>query len=281
MNRARIRYGCQTYTWQMSFDRYAGQVEHIVDVIKASGMRGMEPEQCMLGAFAEQPARLREVLAERGVKLVAFCLVGDWRGAAETASERANADATISMLAGHFPDCLLALCQMPGADRDQLTQRQNNALACINAIAKRASGAGIVAAFHPNSPAGSVFRTADDYELLLAGLDSRYLGFIPDAGHIAKGGMDPVRVISEAIGLVRHVHFKDMDAQGAWVEMGRGIIDFPGIVQVLTAANYRGWIMVEDESALAEHDPDAATMANGRYVTSILAPRQLRGVKKS
>ena len=281
MNRARIRYGCQTYTWQMSFDRYAGKVEHIVDVIKASGMRGMEPEQCMLGAFAEQPARLRDVLADRGVKLAAFCLVGDWREAQETASERANADATISMLAAYFPECVLALCQMPGSDRAQLEQRQHHALACINAIARRASAAGLVTAFHPNSPEGSIFRTADDYELLLAGLDSRYLGFIPDAGHIAKGGMDPVQIISGAIGLVRHVHFKDMDAQGAWVEMGRGIIDFPGIVKVLTAANYRGWIMVEDESALAEHDPDAATMANGGYVTSTLAQHSLRGVKKS
>ncbi len=28
---------------------------------------------------------------------------------------------------------------------------------------------------------------------------------------------------------------------------------------------------VEDESALAERDPDAATMANGRYITSTFA----------
>ncbi len=271
MNHPSIRYGCQTYTWQMSANRFAGKVEHIAGIIRDAGMSGIEPELCMLGGFAADPARLRDALDARGIELAALCLVCDWRGDRESRSERSAADAVIGMLRAYFPASVLALCQMPGVDRAHLAERRRNAIACIDAVGRRAGDAGIVAAFHPNSPPGSVFRTAEDYALLLDNLDRRHLGFAPDAGHIAKGGMDPVRIIGEAGALVRHVHFKDMDAAGTWVPMGRGIIDFPAIVRTLAGSGYRGWIMVEDESAAAEHDPDGATIANGHYVTSALA----------
>ena len=268
---ASIRYGCQTYTWQMSAQRFAGKVEHIAETIRRSGLVGMEPELAMLGDYANQPERLRHVLDASGIALGGLCLVCDWRDACESRDERAFADATITMLKTYFPDCALILCQMPGPDRADLPERQRHALACLHAVARRASDAGITVSFHPNSPPGSVFRNGEDYALLLDQLDDRYLGFAPDAGHIAKGGMDPVQVIQAAGSRVRHVHFKDMDARGSWVEMGHGIINFPGIVRVLKASGYQGWIMIEDESELAERDPDAATIANGRYITTSLA----------
>lgn len=271
MPSASIRFGCQTYTWQMSFARYSGELGHIASVAKAAGFEGLEPELRMLGPLASKPAELKELLAKKGVELGALCLVCDWRGAKETPEEKALADSCIGSLRDFFPGSVLALCQTPGADRSSLGERRRNALSCVNEVARRAADSGVTAAFHPNSPSGSVFRTAEDYEILLAGLDASVLGFAPDAGHIAKGGMDPLKTIEGSIGLVRHVHFKDMDASGRWVEMGKGLIDFEGIVEALKNAGYKGWIMVEDESALAEGDPDAATLFNGGYVGQLKA----------
>jgi len=250
----------------MSFEKYRGKLEHIISTISASGMKGIEPEICMLGGFAKEPAKLRDCLQAHGVTMGALCLVCDWLEAKETPEERAQADAAIAMLKEHFPDSVLVLCQMPGADRRNLAERQKNALACVNAVGERAQAVGLVSAFHPNSPDGSIFRTADDYAVMLGELAFQNVGFAPDAGHIAKGGMDPVEVLRETLGLVRHVHFKDMDAAGKWQEMGRGCIDFRGMVNLLKQADYRGWVMIEDESALAETDPAAATMANGKYM---------------
>jgi inosose dehydratase len=266
MNPPTIRFGCQTYTWQMSFEKYRGRIEHIISTVAASGMKGLEPELCMLGAFASEPERLRDCLQENGVTLGALCLVCDWRGEQETAEELALANRTIAMLKTYFPGTALALCQMPGVDRENLAERQKNALACVNAVAARAQGEGILSAFHPNSPAGSVFRSEDDYKTLMDGFDAKVVGFAPDAGHIAKGGMDPVKVFRDYSAVVRHVHFKDMDVSGNWIEIGRGCIDFHGIYEVLRSSGYRGWIMIEDESTLAERDPDAATLWNGKYI---------------
>ncbi len=57
-----------------------------------------------------------------------------------------------------------------------------------------------------------------------------------------------------------------MAADGAWIAMGRGIIDFPRLTAGLRQSGYNGWIMVEDESPDGEADPDAVTRANGRYI---------------
>ena len=266
MKKNPIRFGCQTYTWQMSFDKYRGELEHIIAAVKASGMAGVEPELCMLGDFGSQPNRLRNCLQSHEIALGGLCLACDWRGERETPEERKQANAVIQMLSNYFPATFLVLCQLPGKDRQDLAERQRNALACVNAVGARAADAGIVAAFHPNSPSGSIFRAQDDYDLLLEGLDFEKVGFAPDAGHIAKGGMDPVTIFRDSIALIRHVHFKDMDQSGKWIEMGRGCIDFQGIYKVLREASYKGWIMVEDESELAERDPDFATLLNGKYV---------------
>jgi inosose dehydratase len=157
-----IRFGCQTYTWQMSLEKYRGKIEHIISTVKASGMSGLEPELCMLGGCGAEPSRFRDCLQSHGVTLGALCLVCDWRHPKETAAEMAEADAVMAMLRDYFPETLLALCQMPGEDRQNLVERQRNALACVNAVAARAQAGGISSAFHPNSPPGSVFRDQDD-----------------------------------------------------------------------------------------------------------------------
>jgi inosose dehydratase len=142
----------------------------------------------------------------------------------------------------------------------------------VLAVAARASDAGITAGVHPNSFKGSAFQTAADYEILFDGIDGGPLGYIPDAGHIARGGMDPLATIQKYRSAVCHVHFKDMLADGRWAAMGEGIIDFAGITRYLAATGYDGWLVVEDECARAEKDPDAVTLADGVYMRQMIKP---------
>jgi len=266
-----VRFGCQFYTWQMSGQKYVGKLPHITGVVREAGFTGIELETCMMGEYYDDAALLRDLLAERGLALGALCLVCDWRGPRETDEEQAAAERLFRYLEG-FPGTHLCLCQYPGADRLDLAGRQKNAIACANAVAARAADRGLACSFHPNSPPGSVFRTEEDYRILLDGLDARVVGFCPDSGHMARGGMDVLGMIREFRPLVRHVHFKDYGADGEWKAMGRGGIDFPGIVSFLRETGYDGWIMVEEESVAAEHDPDGATLGNGRYLRETLLP---------
>lgn len=264
-----IQVGCQTYTWQMS-GRYDGRLDHILGVAARTGFAGVEPETRFLGQLAD-PGRLAAALTAAGLSLPAVALVEDWTDADETPDERERADQCIALLR-HFPATLLNLCPLPGADRANLAPRQRNILARINAVAARAATAGLKVGVHPNSFAGSAFRTEADYRVLLDGLDSRVAGYIPDAGHIARGGMDPLTVIRHYRALVCHVHFKDMADDGAWAPMGAGTIDFPAITRYLAASGYDGWLIVEDECDAAEHDPDGTTATDGRYMRDVILP---------
>ena len=38
-----IRFACQTYSWQMSIDRYSGRVEHMVGRAAAAASPGSSP----------------------------------------------------------------------------------------------------------------------------------------------------------------------------------------------------------------------------------------------
>lgn len=266
-----IKIGCQTYTWQMSYEKYADSLPQIIDTIAKAGFVGIEPEICMLGPYRSAPEKLKRDLESRNLQLAALTLALPWNDGKETEEERAEAQFAIEYLK-HFPETLLVLVNLPGKDRSDLYTRQKNALFCINAVAKRASEQGITCAFHPNSPPGSIFRNADDYEVMFAGLDTRYVGYAPDSGHIANGGMNPVEVISKNIDIVKHVHFKDITADYAWTAMGEGVIQHPLIVRNLKRLNYNGWIMVEEESANAEQDPNGVTLQNGRYVQQVLIP---------
>jgi inosose dehydratase len=265
-----IRFACQTYSWQMSIDRYSGRVDHMVQRAADAGFTGFETEVVMLGPSYLDAGRLNEVLAGAGVELAALCLVEDWRGGAETDAERANADRVLAVTR-QFPGAVVNLCQLPGRDRADLVERQRNLLACTADIARRAADAGVHCTYHPNSPAGSIFRTADDYAVLLDGL-APSIGYTPDVGHIVAGGMDPLEVLRTYRERVDHIHLKDIDAAGGWAVTGAGTIDFPGIVAYLRDTDFAGWVVLEDESPEAEHDPDAAVAGNGKYVQDVLAP---------
>ena len=50
--------------------------------------------------------------------------------------------------------------------------------------------------------------------------------------------------------------------------MGEGDIDYPAILQFLAQSGYQGWIMVEDEGAMAADDSDAVVRLDGAYMCS-------------
>lgn len=264
-----IDFASQTYSWQMS-GKWAGRLGEIAEVVGRSGFAGIEFEVIMSGGYetAEQVDRL---LRANNLALAALTLVLPWRDAQETAEEKAEADRVIEVVR-QFPGAKLVLVQVPFDEppHDRETA-QNHFLACMATLTARAVEAGVSPTFHPNSPRGSIVRTRADYDRVIPVLPAG-LGWTPDTGHLAVGGMDPVEMIRIYRHLVDHIHLKDADASGDWVPNGSGAIDMAGAVQLLAETGYAGWVVVEDESPEAEHDPNAAAAANAVFVREALAP---------
>ncbi len=265
-----IKLACETYTWQMPGEQYKGKLEHIFDVCSRSGFAGVEPETSFMGALAD-PVKMKEALQHYQLELAVLCIVEDWKNPQETAEERSRADQWISFLE-YFPETVLLTVQMPGQNREHLSQRQQHMIACVNDLSRRAAEKGIICSNHPNSPQGSVFRNASDYEILLQGLDLEATGFCPDLGHIAKGGMDPLAVVKKYRQYVNLVHYKDMYTNGEWAATGEGDIDLLTVTSYLKETNYQGWIIMEDECDEAITDPDGLTIRDGRYIAENIKP---------
>lgn len=264
-----IRYGCQTYPWKMNQETYAGQMPHIIETAAAAGFQGLEAEICMLGPYFNRPEEVRELLEQHHMSLAALVLHQPWEHETQTEDEARLTDQAIAFLK-HFPFAKLMVSHHAGANArgngEILAARRRNLIACMDAVSSQAAEAGIVTCYHPNSARNSLFRTREDYKVLFDLLAATDIGYAPDIGHIVNGGMDAMEILRESRGKIRHVHFKDRDADGWWTVMGKGAIDYPAIVRYLEDTGYGGWIMVEDESPAAVRDSDGVVMWDGDYM---------------
>ena len=266
-----FRFGAETYTWYMKEQgrAYAGRLGHMIEVTAHAGFKGFSPSHSWMGDLFDAN-RLERALKNAGLDLAAIALVLPWNLPEETARERAEADATIALLK-RFPGATLCTVQLPEGRHD-LAARQNNLVANLNAVSRRAAKEGVPASFHPNSPHSSTNRTESDYRAILERLDTSVTGWTPDVGHIANGGMDPLETMRKYASLINLVHYKDWDGQPEFTLMGQGKVDLIGITQWLLDRSYSGWIVCEDEAALAMENPDSVTLHDGKWIQEKLIP---------
>lgn len=262
---ANIRFTCETYAWIMCGDKYIGKIDHMADIAAQAGFQGLEPMNLQLGPFWDH-VKLKDTLDAHGIRLSSVAFVRDWLGDGESEDEKREADKMMDLIQSFPYEVLFMPVQMPQKDRTDLALRQKNFITCVNALARRAADRGIVSSYHPNSPDGSIFRTREDYDTLLPLLDRQALGWTPDVGHLAKGGMDPVAIIREYRDLVNHIHFKDMHEDGRWAQTGEGSIDFKTLIEDLVKTDFNGWVVFEDECDEAIDDPDGVTLKDGVYI---------------
>ena len=265
-----IKIGCETYTWQMPGEMYKGKLDHIMGICNKAGFTGIEPETSFFGNLSD-PFKMKETLQKHEQELAVLVHVEDWRNPEETEDEKKRAQQWMDFLS-HFPETIYLLVQMPGLDRSNLQERQQNLLSCVNAIAERATSKGIQCSYHPNSPEGSIYRNEEDYKILLNGLNNKHIGYCPDVGHIAKVDMDPLAIIKQYREQVNLVHYKDMFADGRWAQTGEGVIKFDEITKYLIDTDYKGWIIMEDECDGAISNPDSVTLKDGEYINAHIKP---------
>lgn len=266
-----IKFGCHGSTWELDYDKEIDYLDDILDTVRDAGFVTVDIQYAMLGKYRNDPLLLKKALNDRGLELGALTVHFTWANNKETPEEVERANFYIDYLT-HFPNAILNLPSRNGPDRDNLLKRQKQIINCANEVGKRAYEKGVNAAFHPASPKTSYFRTEEDYAVLFGQLDTRYIGYTPDAGHIKMGGMEPLKVIKDNIDIIKHVHFKDCSDNFEWKKMGTGDIDFPKIVQFLQDSHYDGWIMVEEETPEAAEDPSKVIHHIGSYVQERLLP---------
>jgi inosose dehydratase len=155
-----------------------------------------------------------------------------------------------------------------------------------NYVARRVMDeAGLRTVFHHHI--GTWVETPDETRKLLDMTDPAILGLCFDTGHWAFAGGDPVQGIHEFTDRIWHVHFKDHEptvarqsreqdwdgptsvGHGVFCELGRGDVDFPGVLKALQDIGYTGWIVVEQDVLPGMGTPKGSAQRNREYLRSI------------
>jgi inosose dehydratase len=186
---------------------------------------------------------------------------------------------------------LLVLSANSGADgydsRPELDERGWATLfANLDRLAALAKARGVTACLHPH--VGTMVEKNDEVLGVLAGSS---IPLCLDTGHLLIGGADPVAIAIAHSDRIAHVHTKDVDAakakrvqdgeltyqeavaDGLYVPLGQGDVDFATIVAALTTAGFDGWYVMEQDTILpaepADEGPLAAVRASIAYLKSL------------
>jgi inosose dehydratase len=270
-----LRLGFAPITWNNEDlgTELGPRVDHltVLDEIAAAGYAATE-----LGdGFPREPARLQATLVQRGLAMPsAWCGLGFFQTSAAADLEHtrrlcgllAAVGASFVNLADEGTQerkAVACRASSPGAPRlsptewDQLAQR-------VCQAAEVARSEGLQAAFHLH--AGTCVETRDDLENLLLRAPAPLVKLCWDVGHAICGGLDPVAVVRAHPERIAYIHLKDVDGEvlasvrrdglsfsdavrrRVFTEVGRGVLDVPGLLGALGEIGYDGWLMVEQDS---------------------------------
>jgi inosose dehydratase len=150
----------------------------------------------------------------------------------------------------------------------------------LEALGREARDLGHMLAFHGHT--GTFVETPTELDRLVASTDPQLVSLCLDVGHFIVGGGDPVAALPRYGARVAHVHLKDVAAEPLaglrdatitgftdalrariFTELGSGVLDLAGVLDALAEQDYRGWLMVEQDTTWK---PPSESAAIGRSV---------------
>ena len=152
----------------------------------------------------------------------------------------------------------------------------------MNRLGEIADSMGMKLVYHHHM--GTVVQTAAEIDKMMDMTDPDKFSLLFDSGHLAYCGEDYVEVLKRHVKRVKHVHLKDIRPDvvkkvkdeklsflqgvraGAFTVPGDGCIDFAPIFDILDAAGYKGWMIVEAEQDPAKADPLEYALKAREYI---------------
>ncbi|AYF77917.1 inosose dehydratase [Nocardia yunnanensis] len=231
------------------------------------------------GYLPGEPAELSKCLGGYGIAPLGGFLALPLHREPGAALATAHEAAALFAAAGAEVLVLAAATGRDGYDtRTPLDEREwRTLLDTAAAVRDVAAGHGLRVALHPH--VGTHVETPAEVDRFLADSD---LELCLDTGHLLIGGSDPVELAVRHADRIGHIHLKDVRAalaaevragrieyseavrRGLYVPLGAGDVDVAALVRAVHAAGYRGWYVIEQDTALAPGDTAAAATRDAR-----------------
>ena len=118
-------------------------------------------------------------------------------------------------------------------------------------------------AIHNHGPEDKLYPSPADVYDHVKGLDPR-VGLCLDIGHAARAGADPVKAVGDYAPRIFDLHIKDLaviSREARPIELGRGVLDIPGLLKALMRIRYTGYCSIEHEMEMNDILPGIAESA--------------------
>ena len=144
----------------------------------------------------------------------------------------------------------------------------------LTELGKRTADLGVPLGYHNHM--GAMGQTPEGLEQIMDAVDPRYAKLELDVAHYFQGGGDPAKAVEKYSDRLLFLHLKEVErlpeSAGAkqsyrFVELGRGEVNLPAVLEALRKINFRGWGIVEldgetDKSRTAKE----SAIINKKYV---------------
>jgi inosose dehydratase len=234
-----------------------GSTEEALRDISEAGYEGFELFDGNLVQYAERESELDDLASELGLRMV-----GVYSGAnfiyPEILDDELSRIRTAAQLAArHEAEHLVVgggAVRATGVREDDY-RTLGEGLERVVAIADEA---GLVASYHPH-----LGTCVESPEQLAKVFQYTGINFCPDTAHLEAGGGDSADLINTYGDRIQYVHFKDY-ADGDFLPLGRGALDFSRIMSALHGIGYDGWIVVELD--VYKGSPKEAAQVSKRFL---------------
>ena len=274
MEQRKHKIGHTCITWDES------DVETAVSVLAGLGYQGVEVFGWTLDAL-QQEGKL-DLFEKNRIPLVSAYFAMNLCNAAEfeASLEKGTRWARIMHSLGAKYIC------MGGEDVDRRSfdfqEQKAQIIRAVGEYGRIFADMGLTVCYHPHT--GTPIQTEEEIRTLLEGVNPDFVSFAPDVAQIQKGGADPVAIVKDYIGLVKHIHLKDYDGLpvqydengreinlngfSGYTPLGEGVVDIPAILKLVEdSAVFDNMIMVELDGGLKTPIPQKeAVMRNRTYL---------------
>jgi sugar phosphate isomerase/epimerase len=144
-------------------------------------------------------------------------------------------------------------------------------LEALDTVEKFAKKYDVRIAIHNHGPGDQHYPSPNDVLALVKGRDSR-MGLCIDIGHTIRLGEDPAAAIEKSASRLYDLHMKDVSeatAKGQPAEVGKGVIDIPGVLKALIRVKYPYHVALEYEAHA--DDPMPGVKGSIAYIRRVLA----------
>jgi sugar phosphate isomerase/epimerase len=273
---------------------WSGPANFLRSVEEASsvGYRWIETFWQYVERWENEPQALKDILARLNLKLETVSNGGRMRTSFGDPAQREGVIEDhmrlIRFIRKFDCDHLKINCGAPvkvaGAERTAMYKEMAKT---FGEIGKRMTDMGMKFGIHAHL--ASNFETRQDIAAIMELTDPKHVYLIVDTGHVTMAGMDPVELTRTYTHRIIEYHLKDVEPKDKggykgpplvpgtynttaqnriFFELGRGGVDFPGILKILNDNAWKGWFTVELDRTATTAKESCAT--SKKYIEDVL-----------